>query len=294
MDKNLIFEIEKQLKTDWGLNITTEKVAPVYGGCIHEAYLLHDRTKNYFIKLQQSSSDMLSKEVLGLKRLYNKSGFKIPKIFGHGQFSNDGATGSYLCLEYIEPGEKNKNYWELAGQSLATLHQNQGVFFGLDHNNYIGSLQQTNAQKKDWCDFYIQERIEPLLRKALDLGRLTSADAKSFETLYQRLNSIFPKTKPSLLHGDLWSGNTLANRVGQPYIFDPAVYYGHPEMELAFTYLFGGFDPLFYDSYDHCTPLPPGFKNRMGVYNLYPLLVHLLLFGNQYHTPIKQTLKQFT
>jgi fructosamine-3-kinase len=162
------------------------------------------------------------------------------------------------------------------------LHKNYGASFGLDHNNYIGSLKQQNNRKANWVEFFIEERLSVQLKLACDYGRIDHALLKKFESLSVKASSIIPPEKPSLLHGDLWSGNIIADENGQPCVIDPAVYYGHREAEIAFTKLFGGFDPEFYHAYQEQFPLPDGFAKRVDLYNLYPLLVHANLFGGSY------------
>jgi fructosamine-3-kinase len=115
---------------------------------------------------------------------------------------------------------------------------------------------------------------------------------KKFQRIYPVLENFFPKEKPALLHGDLWSGNIMRGKNGMPVLIDPAVYYGHREMDLAFSRLFGGFESLFYESYETVFPLEPGFEERVPVYNLYPLLVHLLLFGKSYLSGIEKTVNR--
>jgi fructosamine-3-kinase len=168
-----------------------------------------------------------------------------------------------------------------------------GAAFGLDSDNYIASLHQKNHQTDNWADFFIEQRLEPMLGMAY-FDKLIPLDfLKKFQTIYTKMNSLFPKEKPALLHGDLWSGNVICDQNGKPCLIDPAIYYGHREMDLAFSRLFGGFDSRFYEAYESILPLEPDFESRIGIYNLYPLLVHLNLFGTAYLPGIEKIIKRF-
>jgi fructosamine-3-kinase len=159
--------------------------------------------------------------------------------------------------------------------------------FGLGHNNYIGSLPQSNTPSADWTSFFINQRLQPQLKLSVDQGLLDPSAVRKFEALYQVLPEIFAEDRssqpfghpPGLLHGDLWSGNILCDENSQPVLIDPAVYYGHPGMDLAMTTLFGGFGPGFYEAYNHHYPFSANYRQQWEICNLYPLLVHLNLFG---------------
>ena len=171
-------------------------------------------------------------------------------------------------MEYVEPARRCTVFWENFGQSLAEMHRNSQAQFGLDHSNYMGSLPQDNSFTDDWATFFIERRLEPQLKLAIDCGLLNTKHRKAFERLYKKLPGIFPKEKPALIHGDLWSGNFVTGNDGYACILDPAVYYGHREAELAMTKLFGGFDSSFYHAYANASPPEPGFEKRVGIYNL--------------------------
>jgi fructosamine-3-kinase len=165
--------------------------------------------------------------------------------------------------------------------------------YGLNHNNFIGKLPQSNCQHKNWVDFFIEERIQPQLKMATNAGKLGMATIKRFEAMYKQLPQLFPDEPPSLLHGDLWGGNYFFDQSGEATIYDPAVYYGNREIELAFTHLFGGFPSAFYRAYEETYPLQSGFSERKDVYNLYPLLVHTNLFGGSYARRVQRIVNQF-
>lgn len=244
----------------------------------------------FFLKLNfDHERNILAKEAEGLQKLRKSTFIKIPQTFGDGRIEDY----NYLLSEFIPSSRQQLDYWENLGLGLAQLHLNTAKKFGLESDNYISSLIQKNHQFDNWLDFFIQQRLEPMIGMAY-FDRLIPLDfLKKFQAIYPKLDSIFPKEKPVLLHGDFWSGNVICDGEGQPCLIDPAVYFGHREMDLAFSRLFGGFDSRFYEAYDSIVPLEPDFESRMGIYNLYPLLVHLNLFGTAYLPGIEKILKRF-
>jgi fructosamine-3-kinase len=207
----------------------------------------------------------------------------IPEVISH--------NNSYLLLEYLEE-EKQGNDFQF-GVDIAKLHKSSNELFGFSEDNYIGPIDQSNRYHADWLEFFIRERIEPLVNKAMEGGLLSNKYSRIFERVFNYTYVIFPDEPPALLHGDLWSGNYLFTKQGQAAIYDPAVYYGHREMELAMTTLFGGFNPAFYDGYQTEYPLQTGWEERQKLCQLYPLLVHALLFGGNYVQQSKALLDRF-
>lgn len=244
----------------------------------------------FFLKLNfDHERDILVKEADGLDLLRKSTFLKIPEVYGKGRIGDY----NFLLTEFIPSGRYQLDYWENMGMGLAHLHLAHDRHFGLDKDNYIASIPQKNLPTDNWTDFYIENRLEPLLGKAY-FDRLVPLEfLKKFQEIYPKLHTLFPKEKPSLVHGDLWSGNVISTADGQPCLIDPAVYYGHREMDLAFSRLFGGFDERFYQAYEEILPLEKGFEERMGLYNLYPLLVHLNLFGSAYLPGIERTINKF-
>lgn len=232
---------------------------------------------------------MFEAEAKGLRLLKEFSSIHIPEVINW--FSELSFQG--IVLGFVDSKGKSGSYWTQLGTGLAALHKNSSSSFGLDHSNYIGSLKQSNKASSSWTTFFIEQRLEVQLKLAIDSAHLDHSNTKQFENLYQQLTSIFPEEKPALLHGDLWSGNVITTQGGEPCLIDPAVYYGHREAELSFTQLFGGFGNAFYDSYGETYPLTHGFNSRVDIYNLYPLLVHVNLFGGGYVQQVKSILKQF-
>lgn len=273
------------------VNIVTFNATLVGGGCINDTYRITINQQSYFLKhnIAENAADMFHKEAEALRFLASKNIFRIPRVIYSGSIEN----GKFLLLEYINSNAPNKAYWHSAGEQLAQLHTITNGYFGLNYNNYIGSLPQSNKQHQLFSNFFIYERLEPLVRQGEKKKFFTCSDTDYFENLYVKLPNLLPEEKPALLHGDLWNGNIFPDENNVPVIFDPAIYYGNREAELAFTTLFGGFHNSFYEAYIQANPLQAGYAERFAIYNLYPLLVHLHLFGNSYYAPIIKTLKQF-
>ena len=157
----------------------------------------------------------------------------------------------------------------------------------------MGALQQTNTFTRSWTEFFIHHRLVPQINLAIGKAHLGKEDRARFEILFKKIDTIFDTGKPSLLHGDLWSGNFVCNDRSLPVLIDPAVYFGHRSMDLAMTTLFGGFDKIFYDAYQYHFPLPSNYSEQWELCNLYPLLIHLNLFGKGYLGDIRSILKRF-
>ncbi|HKL19067.1 MAG TPA: fructosamine kinase family protein [Halalkalibaculum sp.] len=275
------------------LDYKISSVSRVSGGSINEAAKLDiEEVGPAFLKWNRTADpDMFEKEVSGLNLLRDaETGLRVPEVLLQGTVN--GSTG-YLLLEYIEDGRPGNRSAQDFGEQLASLHDHRGESFGLDEDNYIGRLPQSNNRHSDWINFFIDERMEPQLQMAMKSGKFGSAIIGAFNNMYRKLDEIFPKDRPSLLHGDLWGGNFFYDTEGTAVIYDPAVYYGHREIELAFTHLFGGFSSAFYEAYDKVLPLEPGFKQRKDIYNLYPLLVHTNLFGGSYARQVEGIVTQF-
>ncbi|MEM6737187.1 MAG: fructosamine kinase family protein [Bacteroidota bacterium] len=263
---------------------------PVGGGCIHKTARLQTKNHSYFIKWNHCREiDLFLTEEKGLQLLNDHPEIRVPGVLGQGQIEEK----SYQLLEWIESGYPSSGFWGVFGKSLAKLHQHDHHYFGLSYDNYIGRLHQSNTHHETWHSFFIAERLEPQLKLALSKKLINNQIISLFEKLFPKLENLIPGERPSLLHGDLWSGNFLVDQNSLPVLIDPAVHYGHRETELAFTRLFGGFDKKFYYTYNEEFPLEIGFENRVDIHNLYPLLVHVNLFGSSYLSGIKQTLRRF-
>jgi protein-ribulosamine 3-kinase len=199
----------------------------------------------------------------------------------------------YLLLEWLESGSSQKDFWEQFGAGLAMMHKKQQAFFGWKEDNYIGSLRQNNNKHESWNLFYAECRIMPLVRQLFNTNAFSKNDLAAAEKLCEKLNKLFPSEPPALLHGDLWSGNFMVTSNGYAAIFDPAVYYGHREMDIGMTKLFGGFDQRFYNAYNEVYPLEKDWQRRLQLTQLYPILVHAILFGGHYIDKAKTIIKYF-
>lgn len=262
------------------------------GGCIHNSLRLKTAAGLFFVKWNRAEQAAnFAAEADGLQRLAATQTLAVPHC--HGLVST--TEHSALLLAFIPAGHgfPAQRYWQQLGEGLAQLHQHSQVHCGLERDNFIGSLPQRNRLTQGQVAFFTDCRLRPLIAEASQRQLLPQATQQAFERLLARLPELLPEAPPALLHGDLWSGNVLAGPGGRPWVFDPAVYYGHPEAELAFTQLFGGFPTAFYQSYQSCSPLASDWQSRSAIWNLYPLLVHLLLFGESYLGQIQQTLKPF-
>jgi protein-ribulosamine 3-kinase len=273
------------------LNTEILAVQHIGGGDINQARLIQTSKGNFFIKMNTSpnAARMFETEAKGLDLLKRTGALRTPGIIASGHTED----GAFLLLEFIETGYRAARFWEHFGAGLAALHRHTAVQYGLDHHNFIGSLPQSNNRHHTWPEFYMHERLQPQLFLALQSSRLKNADARNFDKLYKKLPELCPFESPALTHGDLWSGNFMVSADSQPVLIDPAVSYAHREMDLAMSRLFGGFDRPFYRSYEEAFPLAPGFEQRLPVYQLYYLMVHVNLFGGSYVSSVRSILKQF-
>jgi fructosamine-3-kinase len=267
-------------------------ITPVSGGSINDSFKVDTSRGSYFIKanIESFSAEMFEKEVLGLNCLRFGCSLRVPEVIG----SFKTRSRSYLILEWLEPAARAANYWELLGCGLAELHKQTNNSYGLDYNNFIGSLRQHNDYHASWVEFFIQHRLSPQLKLSLQQQLIDPDILLKFDALFEKLSALLPVERPALIHGDLWSGNIFQDEEGLPCLIDPAVYYGHREVDIAFSKLFGGFAPAFYEAYNSAFPLEQHFDERIDLYNLYPLLVHLNLFGQSYLGQIKSILQRFT
>ena len=260
------------------------------GGSINQTYFFKYADRLFFLKHNSHKEfpEMFKKESEGLMELRKCKALVVPEAIAHLVIENE----QYLILNKLESALNDSTFFETLGVGLAQLHSISSEKFGYSQDNYIGSLIQRNKRTDNWSDFFYESRLEPLIKWCYDKRYLSGVHIKSLETMYKRFDEIFPKETPSLLHGDLWSGNVM-NTVYGPAVYDPAVYYGHREMDLAMTRLFGGFAPEFYSAYNAVNPLQKDYEKRTEICNLYPLLVHVKLFGTSYLNDVIVTLKQF-
>jgi protein-ribulosamine 3-kinase len=288
---SLIERLCEHISRHVGVPVDIERELPIGGGSINDAYRLDTNEGPFFVKVNSADRfpSMFEAEADGLERLRATNTLRVPEVIAAGEDDDD----SYLLLAHIVEGLKTAAFWEDLGRSLARLHTNANDTFGLDRDNYIGSLKQVNVPHAKWDEFFIHCRLEPLVKSARDSQRISMGDVLRFERLYAKLSALFPQEPPAFLHGDLWSGNFLCDAGGGPVLIDPAVYFGHREMDIAMTKLFGGFEPAFYLAYNGERPLEQGWEARVELCNLYPLLVHVNLFGGGYAEQVSSVLKRF-
>jgi len=277
--------LEERLSTD------IESIAPLSGGDINEVYKISCTLGNYVVKYNSRLRfpTMFYKEANGLDIL-RKGGLRTPNVIDHFEHMDD----QFLILEYIAEEKAENKFWIHFAISLSELHQKSSTSFGLDLDNYIGSLGQYNGQMPTWEEFFISKRLKPLIKIAFNKGLLTRKHLTDFDHFFTVFSELLPVEIPSLLHGDLWSGNLLCGSGQQAVFIDPAVYYGHREVDIAMTKMFGGFDPVYLDYYQDCFPLEKGWEERVPIHNLYPRLVHLVLFGHSYLSGIENVIQRYT
>jgi protein-ribulosamine 3-kinase len=250
----------------------------VGGGCIHRCYRAEMRGRAVFLKVNAARfADALAAEADGLRALRG-AGCTAPEPIAHGA----AGASAFLVLEYLEL--RAAGDFAQLGRMLATVHRRAGERHGWAHDNYIGSTPQQNGWREQWAQFWREQRLQPQLALAKRNGYELDA-----HEAWRVLEGHAPQ--PSLLHGDLWSGNAGFLASGVPVLFDPAVYYGDREADLAMTELFGGFPRAFYAAYEKAWPLEAGYKVRKHLYNLYHLLNHLNLFGGGYLGQVRSTLR---
>jgi len=288
IDENLLITlIGDKLKTP----PSSLDLSRIGGGSINATYKIKLNGATYFVKANTLTDmpGLLEKEQNGLAFLAKQRILRLPEIISHGSLANL----QFLILEWIQTGTKTPLFWTRFGEQLAKLHRTKTTGFGFFEDNYMGALPQSNDFSTNWTEFFIEHRLQVQIQIAADKGLLSSKHISSFEALYKKLNQIFNEEDPSLLHGDLWNGNFMCGSNGEPVLIDPAVYFGHRSMDLGMTTLFGGFEKSFYDSYHYHFPLPANYQDQWSICNLYPLLIHLNLFGSSYLGDINVILKKF-
>lgn len=251
---------------------------PVSSGCIHRCYRARRDGRAVFVKLNEARfADAFAAEADGLNAL-RAAGCRTPEPLAHGSIG----ASAYLLLEFLEL--RASGDFAALGTMLAGLHRRPAARFGWEHDNYIGATPQQNGWYESWTAFWRERRLEPQLALAASNGYRLDVPP-----VWQLLEGHEPT--PSLVHGDLWSGNAAFLPDGAPVLFDPAVYYGDREADLAMTELFGGFAPEFYAAYNAAWPLARGYEQRKHLYNLYHLLNHLNLFGGGYLAQVRAALR---
>jgi len=264
----------------------------VGGGSIGRSFRAVTGRREYFIKYHEDLPEtVFVREAEGLELLRQIRSLPVPEVYYCGGVPEH--KGSAIVMEWIH-GEPNAETAEQLGRGLARLHLAPASQFGLSTDNYIGELPQPNGWYGRWPEFLRERRLAPMAQLAERKGLLPESRRVRLARLLDSLDRWVPAdSRPSLLHGDLWSGNWIVGRGGQPYLIDPAVFYGDREFDLAFTELFGGFPARFYAAYRGLAPLSREYEDRRPIYQLYYLLVHLILFGESYGPAIDRILRRY-
>lgn len=273
-------QVERQIGVATGLPFTARTRQALGGGCINQAWRVDADQQHYFVKVNQAVElPMFEAEAAGLAEIAVTRTVRVPQPICCGI----AAGRAYLALEYLPLGGNGARAMETLGRQLARLHQQPQPYFGWQRDNTIGSTPQHNDRSDDWIAFWGAQRLGFQLELAVRNG-CGSALQRQGELLLARLEGLFDgyRPLPALLHGDLWSGNAGCTVTGEPVLFDPAVYYGDREADLAMTELFGGFSAAFYAAYREIMPLDSGYPQRRTLYNLYHILNHFNLFGGGY------------
>lgn len=271
-----------------GLDVT--RVTPVHGGDIARSYRLETPDGPLFAKTHPDPKpSMFEREAAGLRALRSAGAVAVPEVVRE--------TPSGLVLEWIDVGGRTPEADRAFGAELADLHRVSGPHFGgLDGapGGYLGSQPVDLTPAETWPEFFVDRRLRPLTRRAVELGRLEAVAVTLADRLAERAGELCgPAEPPTLLHGDLWAGNRVVDVEDLNWLVDPAVYWGHREVDLAMMQLFGGFAASTFEAYDEAFPLAPGWRDRVGWYQLPPLLVHAILFGGSYGPAALDVLRRY-
>lgn len=278
----------------FGEGVEIEKTSPISGGDINEAYglTLTDGRRIFMKSNARENLSFFTAEAVGLAAIAGTKAIGTPRILGVGTDEERGGY-AFLLLEFTSGSNGGKKYWEDFARQLAAMHRAptaglvSGGKYGFDCDNYIGRRRQMNTACDSWIRFFRECRLEPQFRDAA--GYFGREDRKRISGFLEHLDEMLVEPEyPSLLHGDLWSGNVITGNDGSAWLIDPAVYVGHAEADIAMTELFGGFPRRFYAAYKEAAPLQPGYERRRDVYNLYHLLNHLNMFGRVYLSEVKR------
>ncbi len=263
-----------------------ENITTLSGGCINQAFCISGAGQCFFVKINQADRlSMFAAEAAGLNEIGQSHTLRVPKPICW----NQNAQYAWLVLEHLDLKHHNASNAHELGTRLAAMHQVQAQQFGWKRDNTIGSTPQINTPTSDWLSFWRTHRLGYQLELAKHNGHHGKLQTLG-EHLIEDCDQLFThyQPTPSLLHGDLWSGNFSYDDTGQPVVFDPAAYYGDRETDIAMTELFGGFPERFYSVYQHEYPLDSGYNTRKILYNLYHILNHLNLFGGGYRHQAEQ------
>lgn len=263
------------------------RIEALSGGCINNtARLQLDSGLSVVLKVNNSApADFFHAEAAGLAALSQRQAVRVPAVLQ--------VSDRYLILEDLGSASPGRDYWPVLGARLAALHREPAEAFGFTQDNYCGATIQSNAVVSNGHQFFAEQRIMALALQCLDRGKIPKESVRQLRRISDRLDNWIPDFTPVLIHGDLWIGNSHCCADGQPGLIDPAVYWGWAEADLAMTALFGGFPTTFYQSYYDNSEITSDWQDRMPLYNLYPLLNHLLLFDGSYLRDITEICRRF-
>ena len=288
--------LKKAVSFVCGTDTIIEKKQPVHGGDANDAYKLFISNGSIlFLKANTlANADFFRAEAEGIAAIRSTGKVRVPIIYARGKDSGF----SFLLMEYIDSGKLQPDFWEKLGINLASMHSAATAQYlstgkyGFYSNNYIGAGKQKNTPKNSWIEFFSECRLRPQFELAEEY--FDSAIIKAVDKLLNNLDRfLFEPERPSLLHGDLWSGNFMSDEIGMPVLIDPAVYVGCNEADIAMTELFGGFDRRFYDAYFDVMDMVPGYEERRDLYNLYHMTNHLNLFGSSYLPEVLRIIEKY-
>lgn len=274
-------------RVEEALGVAAQVESAVSGGSIHRAYRVRAGTDRVFVKAGEGLPEsMFTAEARGLDRLRACAAVRVPEVLH--------VDASMLVLEWIAFERPRHDAGAILGRAIADLHRVSAPSFGLDHDNWIGRLPQANTPHADWHRFYVASRLRPQLERGVRDGTLPRDVGARVEAVCDRWAEIVPApAAPALLHGDLWGGNHGFDAAGRPVLYDPAVYFGHPESELGFTTLFGGFEPGFHAAWEAASGAGAEWRTREAAHHLYPLLVHANLFGGAYVAAVDRAARRY-
>ena len=283
----------ERLKTIYGSQVRLSGSKPVGGGCINHSLKISTSVGDFFLKWNPSSPpDLFMKEAAGLAEMYSVDNpyLLVPKVIWSREADE---SPGLLLMEYLEPATDTSGFDEQLGRGIARLHRKTASTYGFHHSNYCGTTVQDNTWTSKWPEFFARRRIWNLVRQINDSRGMSSAELNVYERLVDKIpRLLFHQTIPSLIHGDLWSGNYMYTSNG-PALIDPACYYADREMELGMMQLFGGFSPAVWGAYQEEWALPESWQQRIPLYQLYHILNHHLLFGGSYGRQALEIAKAF-
>ncbi|HLN71670.1 MAG: fructosamine kinase family protein [Methylococcaceae bacterium] len=292
--ENAIIELCIQKLSDLqGTSVQLKGKHPLGGGCINHAVKLDTTAGDYFLKWHATApSDIFVKEGAGLDEMRSVDNpyLRIPKVIWSKEADE---WPGLLLIEYLPDPTTHSGYDERLGRGIAVIHRHTASAYGFHHSNYCGNTLQDNTWTQSWPEFYAVRRIEALIKQLVEKRGMPSDEQKVYSKLTDKMPQLLShSTTPSLIHGDLWSGNYMYTADG-PALIDPACYYADREMELGMMQLFGGFSTEVWDAYQDEFPLPEGWQQRIELYQLYHVLNHYLLFGGSYGTQALHIARQY-